>query len=105
MPKLKRIFLCVVYAFILFGLGAGSFLYLSSANIAGAFEGLANKLLTYSACCLVMLLMEAISDWKHRIETLKAFDKIEADSAALGRFLGMRALALSIPAAAIFGQI
>jgi hypothetical protein len=97
-------FRIVFGAALLAGAAAAGF-YLLSEDLVGAFHGLANKLLTFNVAAIGVFAMELLYDWKHRINTGAAFNRVEMSGSDLSRYFGFRVLALCILAAAIFGSV
>jgi hypothetical protein len=69
-------FRIVFGAALLAGAAAAGF-YLLSEDLVGAFHGLANKLLTFNVAAIGVFAMELLYDWKHRIDTGAAFNRVE----------------------------
>lgn len=102
---MKKALLATIYGLVVIGTSAGAVLYLSSQKVVGAFEGLANKTITFCLAAAMILLLEALYDWKHKVKTSVAYGTIGSDPRGLGMCLGLRCLGLSILGAAIFGAL
>jgi high-affinity Fe2+/Pb2+ permease len=105
LKRAKLIVGMTIYALAVIGICAGAVLYLSSNRVSGAFEGLANKTLTFVVAALCVLALEKVHAWKCKIKWESTFDAIERDPRGAGNFLGLLSLGLCILAAAIFGSI
>lgn len=99
----------IVYR-LLFGLAlllgaAAAAYFLISEDLISAFRGLAYKLLAFNVAAIGVFVMELLYDWKHRLDTLAAFNRIEMSGGDLSRYYGFRILALCLLAGWIFGGL
>lgn len=94
-----------LFALVVIGIAAGAVFWLTAHDVAGSFNGLANKTMTFTVAGLSVALMEAYYAWRFRIKVVDTFNRIQADGRGAGLCLGLITLGLCILAGAIFGQV
>lgn len=103
--SLLRLMKALAYSLFVIGLTAGCVLFLTSANVRGVFEALANHSITFVAAGVGVIAVEAVVCWRYNIDPVGAFNVIEKDSKACAQFLGLLSLGLCIMGGAIFGAL